>query len=537
VAPLVVLTGFMGSGKSSVGARVAARLGLPFVDLDEEFVRAAGISIEEFFAVHGETAFRERELTLLAEAVAGHKAESGSVIALGGGALTDPRAKALVRGRGGVVFLDIDAPEAWARVRGTGRPLARDRESFDGLLERRRKTYEEVADWVFPVGGRDLEAVAADVCDAVQAGGPAWQRSWGRRLAGTERESLVVGGEGALTSMQMYAARVREKGGRFFIVTDRNVMRRWGDRVSVALGGVGSEAVRIMEPGETSKSVDSLARCWDWLAERGARRDDVVVALGGGVVGDLAGFAAATYRRGVTLWQIPTSLLAQVDSSIGGKNAVDLSAGKNLVGTFYQPDLVVIDPETLTTLPGPEFTGGLGEVVKHALLRSADGLAGLETAVPAILGRQPPVMSGLVKGDVSYKASIVARDEHDRGERAVLNLGHTTAHALEVVLGYGVIHHGQAVALGLLASLAVSELVLGLDPEVRRRTTMLLGHLGLRTSIRLPSVDLLLAAARHDKKVRSDTSGFVGLRALGVPVPGVDVSPEVLVKGWEVIGE
>ncbi len=344
-----------------------------------------------------------------------------------------------------------------------------------------------------------------------------------------------MGGEEALSCLTPRAATAHAAGCRLFVISDKNVIRSWGNTVSSLLGDLPGDGVFVVEPGEVSKSVITVERCWDWLADRGARRDDVVVALGGGVVGDLAGFAAATYQRGVSLWQVPTTLLAQVDSSVGGKTAIDLGAGKNLVGAFYQPDLVVIDPLTLTTLGEQDYAGGLGEVVKHALLMSPEGLAGLEADAPRIVERDLATVSRIVKESIGYKASVVQDDEKERGKRAVLNLGHTVAHAIEVVEGFGSVAHGQAVALGLLVALALSEELLGLESAVRERTCRLLTAFGLSTTIDLPPVELLLAATGRDKKVRAGTSGFVGLRAPGDPVWGLDASREELTRALQVI--
>jgi 3-dehydroquinate synthase len=259
--------------------------------------------------------------------------------------------------------------------------------------------------------------------------------------------------------------------------------------------------------------------------------------LGGGVVGDLAGFVAATYHRGVSLWQIPTSLIGQVDSSVGGKTAINLEEGKNLVGAFYQPDLVVIDPTVLSTLPLAEYVGALGEVVKHAVLASEDDLEWLERNSVLVRERDTTTLSELVKRNVWFKAGVVEEDEREGGRRAMLNLGHTTAHALETAMGYGRLNHGQAVALGILVSMAVSEELLGLDRTVRERTTSLMRVLGLEVTAELPPAGVVVRATMRDKKVKSGSSGNVGLRAPGAPVWGMDVSPEVLGRALEVISQ
>jgi shikimate kinase / 3-dehydroquinate synthase len=535
VAPFVILTGFMGCGKSSIGGRVAELLDWEFVDLDEVLVSAEGKPIADFFAEHGEPAFRRRECELLGEMLERACPAQGCVVALGGGTLESPRARELVTAQGGVVYLEIEAHQAWQRARDTGRPLAADEETFHALLARRRAVYEEAADWVLPVEHLTVEDLSREIVNLVRTAGDTWTTLWGRWLRATQRGSLVTGGVGALSTLAVRAKLLREEGRRLFIITDRNVAAAWGQRVAALVDlSVETDAL-VIEAGEASKSLKNLGLCWNWLADRKARRDDVVVALGGGVVGDLAGFAAATYQRGVELWQVPTTLLAQVDSSVGGKTAIDLAAGKNLVGAFYQPDLVIADPCTLTTLSETDFQGGLGEVVKHALLVSPDGLARLEAAAPALAARDLSTIAAVVKESVDFKAGIVQQDEKEQGVRAVLNLGHTVGHAIEVVEGYGNISHGAAVALGLQVALAFSEDFLGLDPTVRERVVRLCGVLGLPTHLRLPPVGRLLDAAGRDKKVRAGSSGFVALRALGDPVWGVNVSPDQLARSLEVI--
>jgi shikimate kinase/3-dehydroquinate synthase len=535
VAKLVTLSGFMGSGKSAVGAAVAARLDWEFVDLDEAVVKATGRPISDLFATIGEQAFRAEECRSLEEALGDESRTRSLVLSLGGGTLTSEEAERLVHDRGGLVFLDVDVDVAWGRSHGTGRPLAQSREAFASLYMARRENYERMADWIIPVGARTVEQIASDIGEIVQGTGAHWQALWGRRLGCTERESLIVGGKGALSFLEGRAGAVASGGGRLFVITDENLQRAWAPAVAEAVGAGIDIATLIVEPGEASKSHASLGRCWEWLAREGARRDDVVVALGGGVVGDLAGFAAATYQRGVRLWQIPTSLLAQVDSSVGGKTAVNLAAGKNLVGAFYQPDLVVVDVTTLSTLPERDYQGGLGEVVKHALLISPDAFARLECDADAVAKRDVDVLQAVVRADIAYKAGVVQRDEREGGVRAVLNLGHTTAHALEVTVGYGRISHGQAVALGLLVALAVSEELLGLDPGIRQRTLSLLLALGLRTAITLPSAEELWAATSRDKKARAGSTGFVGLRAPGEPVWGLNVPRDLYTRALEVI--
>jgi shikimate kinase/3-dehydroquinate synthase len=536
VAPFLALTGFMGSGKTTVGKRVADLMGWRFVDLDHEIVRTGGISIEDLFATKGEGAFRALEGQILANLVSNRPDDNGLVLALGGGTLENNDALAQLSDRGEVVYLEASAADAWTRAKDSGRPLARDRREFENLLVRRQPRYEDAADWVFPVGRRTVDELSQDIVETVRIAGAQRSGLWGRRTVSTGRPSLIMGGKGSLSCLQRLAATESQKRSRLFVFTDENVMRLWGDAVFSLIAEASAESAPLVLPsGETTKDVRFLERCWDWLAERGARRDDTVVALGGGVVGDIVGLCASTYHRGISLWQIPTSLLAQVDSSIGGKTAINLKAGKNLAGTFYQPDVVLIDPTTLSTLPDHEYKSGLGEVVKYGLLHSEAFFARLEEEVDAVLTRDPLVMSRLAKICVGYKARVVEDDELDRGRRAVLNLGHTVAHALEVTSGYGAISHGRAVALGTLVSLAVSERLLGLDRSVRERARALMARFALPTG--LPSADVaeVLHAVSRDKKAVAGSSGFVGLRAIGEPVWGLDVPASLLGECMEVI--
>jgi shikimate kinase/3-dehydroquinate synthase len=521
VAPLLALTGFMGSGKSAVGAAVAQGLGWRFMDLDQEVERALGMDIADYFASEGEGPFRAKESEIL-EGLLNSVRGQGHIVALGGGTLEKSENLRRVKRAGRVVLLHVSAEEAWARVVGSARPLAQDEAVFGDLWRRRLATYEGAADWIVPTVGRQVDEIASEVMELVEYCGSALQSFWVRSLAKTSRSSSIVGGPDALQFLGAKAQQARGSGSRLHVLTDANVMKAWGERALTVLGDLDGDGVCVLPAGEKSKSASVLERCWDWLAGRKALREDVVVALGGGVVGDLAGLVAATYHRGMGLWQVPTSLLAQVDSSVGGKTAINLSVGKNLVGAFYPGDLVVIDPDTLATLPEREYLGALGEVVKHALLDSEEAFDLLERQVDGIRGRDAAVMSDLLKRNVWFKASVVEEDERESGRRAMLNLGHTTAHALESTMGYGHMNHGQAVALGLLVALSASERVLGLDRAVRERTEALLGAFGLETSVALPAVSLILAAAGRDKKVKSGTIGFVGLRSLGHPEWGLD---------------
>jgi len=534
VAPLIALSGFMGSGKSTVGSVLAKQLALPFLDLDVALEAKLGMDIASYFQEKGESAFRAMELEAVADVLAG-ETKDGLVLALGGGTLDDPRSRASISERFVVANLRVGADEAWERVAQSDRPLARDKASFAELAALRERIYEDSADWVVATEQRDVDDIVSDLQMLVSDGCHKPPRRWARRLGGTTRESIVIGGIDALDLVTRRVGGLVEHGGSLRVFTDENVLESQGDVLIEKLGVDRDRDLFVMPPGEKSKSASQLQRCWEWLAERKTTRDDVVVAFGGGVVGDLAGFAAATYHRGIGLWQVPTSLLAQVDSSVGGKTAINLTSGKNLVGAFHQPDLVLVDPSTLLTLSEVEFVGAFGEIIKHALLDSEESLASLEASVAEIVRREAEALSLLVKRNIWYKASVVEEDEKEAGKRAVLNLGHTTAHALERALGYGAMSHGRAVALGLLVALRVSEEMLGLSSDVRVRTRAVMEKVGLDTSVRVPDMEVVMAATALDKKQRSGSSGFVGLSDIGVPVWGVDVPTELLKTALGVI--
>jgi len=285
--------------------------------------------------------------------------------------------------------------------------------------------------------------------------------------------------------------------------------------------------------GERSKSLATLERVLEFMAESDLDRGSCLVGLGGGVVGDLAGLAASLYMRGIAVVQAPTTLLAQVDASVGGKNGVDLAAGKNLAGTFHQPAAVIADVHVLSTLPEIEFRSGLGEVVKSALIEGETALAALERSSPKVLARDPDALEEVVARCVGLKAAIVARDPRESGERKVLNLGHTFAHAIERASGYGAVPHGAAVAAGISLALRASrESGLLEDPALPARIERLLQALGLPRDLaalrsmhpEVPDAGRIARAMRHDKKGVAGVPRFVLPRAAGRIEVGVEIA-------------
>jgi shikimate kinase / 3-dehydroquinate synthase len=470
--PGVALGGFMGAGKTTVGRALAERLGLPFVDTDAVVAARHG-PIPDQIARDGEAAFRAREAAVVRELAAGPP----RVVALGGGILADPDLAAQLSE--GFLRVLLDVPLAVARDR-VGR--AADRPLWDGAVAERfagrEPHYRAHADGIVPADG-PVEAVVERVA--------AWWRRSARVRVALGPRSYPVEIRPDLTGL---GAAVRRTTGaaRAVLVTEERVSPHWAAACIDAL----APAVAVGEPvvlpaGEAHKSLETWSRCVDALLRRGVDRRTPVVALGGGVLGDVAGFAAATTLRGLPLVQVPTTLLAMVDSSVGGKTAVDHPLGKNLVGAFHQPALVWAALETLSTLPDRDRRAGLGEVVKTALLGDAALFAHLEAHAGPVGRGEPEALAPVLARCAALKAEVVARDEREAGWRAILNLGHTLGHALEAALGFGALHHGEAVGIGLVAEARFGVARGWTAPGVPDRVAALLEALGLPT--RWPAVD------------------------------------------------
>jgi shikimate kinase/3-dehydroquinate synthase len=454
----VVLVGFMGAGKTTVGAEVARRLGRPFYDIDEEIEAAHG-AIWDLFAQQGEPAFREIEARFARDRCA---APEPSVIALGGGAV---ETRGLLDDLDVVtVHLDVDVDTAWQRVKRSRRPLAQDEAEFRRRYDARAPLYKAVAG-----------ATARDAADVVlAAAGVHVERGAIHRLHD------LVPGDGPVA-----------------LASDTHVAGIHGMDAQLALGAR-LAATHELPPGETAKQLPALDRLWQDLR---LDRSGTLAALGGGTTTDAAGFAAATYLRGIEWTPVPTTLVAQVDAAIGGKTAIDLPQGKNLVGAFHWPARTVIDPALLETLPPEQRREGMAEVVKTSLLAGEP------------LHELPD--DELVRRTAAFKAAVCLRDPHDHADRKMLNLGHTFAHALETAAGYEGLTHGRAVALGLLAALRLS----GRDTKLVEET--------LRPERVKVDLETAWTAMQRDKKT---VGGELRLVLLGddgpridVPVPAEDV--------------
>ena len=490
LGPALVFAGFMGAGKSSAARAVAAELGVQALDSDHELERELGEPIESWFDRNGEAAFRATEEEVVLRLL---ERPDLRVLALGGGSLASERVQEALR-RHIVVYLDVDTDSAWRRASG-GRPLARDRGRFGQLHDERRPLYEELADAWLPAADRSTPRAALPALAALARAHRRPKLLWATARSG---EYPVFFGHGLVAGGFFHPS-----DGRRFVVTDRNVAQ------SHPYAGDWQEVIPAGEQAKTPAQVEAVLRA---MARAGVTRADLLAAVGGGVVGDLSGFAAATYQRGIRWVGVPTTLVAQVDSAFGGKTGVDLPEGKNYMGVYHQPSAVVVDPDALTTLPQSEAAAGYAEVVKTALIAGG--------RLWARVRRGGEVDDETIIGCIQTKLAVVAEDERDAGRRQVLNLGHTIAHAIESATDYRRYRHGEAVALGLLGALRLSE-----RPQLRDEVERLLAARGLPTKLDGIRPDQVVPFLERDKKRLGERVPFVLVDQPGVVTPGNEVDP------------
>lgn len=536
----IFLIGPAGGGKTTVGARLATRLGWAFLDLDEVIERTAGRGVTEIFALDGEAAFRALERDALVRAAKGARV----VIATGGGIGERPENRALLHARGWSVALLVAPETAWRRIAdeaktrgvaiGALRPLLAGDDPLGRLraLDARRRPWYERADEFLVADDAAPEVLAARIVAGLAVrgllapDGAAPQHRRVRTSVGGDYEAVIAWG-----GLAELGERLRAMGlpPRLHVVADATVAGLYEPPLMASLlrAGFAPQVFRV-PPGEGSKSRAQLDAIHDWLAERRAERTEAVLALGGGVVGDLAGFAAATYLRGVPLVLVPTSLLAQVDASIGGKVAIDHPRGKNLIGAFYPPRLVLADPAALLTLDPRQRAEGWAEAIKHGVALDGAYFERLERDADALLALLPAPLSRAVAASVALKAAVVEGDEREGegGQRALLNYGHTIGHAIEAVTGYAGWLHGEAIAVGMAVAARLGRRLGVTPPELVARQEALLARFGLPIRADGLSAAALLRAALWDKKVRGGRIRWVLPSALGSAALRTDVADE-----------
>lgn len=557
IAQPVFLIGFMAVGKTSVGQRAAQIAGLPFVDLDARIADRAGYTIAEIFARRGEDEFRALEAQALRQVAAGPPA----IVATGGGAACHGDNLSVMRERGLVIALSATLETIRARIAaphstepqsdGATRPLFarplfdRPPAEVEALYRSRQSFYRQAHAWVV-TDERTVSDVATRVLAIAECA-----RSLGSRLpadqvlarttfvgAGERPYPIVVAADALESAGAICRATLPGSCHTLALLSDDNVAPLYAERVQQSLSAAGFAVTRAVIPaGEQSKSLGQFGALCETLAPQLDRRS-AIVALGGGVVGDLAGLVAATLFRGIACVQIPTSLLAMTDSAIGGKTGINLTHGKNLVGAFWQPRAVIADPTVLSTLPGRELRAAFGELLKYGLLAGEPLFTDIEELAPAIAdgtatgARTLPHLTRVIARCAADKALIVTRDEREQtGERALLNLGHTVGHAIEAAGEYRTLLHGEAVALGLIAACRISA-QLELEPaglasdeasddsgarvrDLQARVTAILARARLSTDLQPWMRSEVLERVRVDKKRTGRTIGFIAVLAPG----------------------
>lgn len=537
----IFVTGFSGSGKTTVGRVVARRLGWRFVDNDEEIVREAGMSIEAIFADMRESHFRELERQCLTVLCQGDQ----QVVSTGGGIVTDEANRKLMERNGVIVFLEARPETIYERLvqqrsEGDGPvvrpmltspdPLARIRE-----LKAERQAGYALAHWTVHTDQLSPEEVAQEVV----RGWETLKRHARRTDAGEDDLAAVVRTSSGDYPVWVGWGTINELGERVkstitpstaYIVSDEGVYRQ-ARRAQIAMEASGIPThVFFIPPGESSKTLDTAQQLYTWLADRKAERGHLVLAVGGGVVGDLAGFVAATYLRGMPFAQVPTSLLAMMDAAVGGKVAVDLPQGKNLVGSFYQPKLVLADVEALQSLPKRELTSGWAEAIKHGLIMDEGLLTTFEEQRDPILALERHAATDVIRRSVAIKARVVSQDEKEtEGIRVLLNYGHTIGHAIEAATDYSSFLHGEAVSVGMMGAAYIGQAMGMMSAEDVERQRVLLEGFGLPMSYG-GDVDIAAVseAMQSDKKTAGKAIRWVLLDGISQAVTRSDVPDDIV---------
>jgi len=561
----IVITGFSGTGKSLVAREIAGQLAWDFIDTDNEIVSLAKKPIAEIFSSDGEEKFRKLER----EAVKRASRQSQRVIAIGGGAIVDPQNRSRLARNGFIVCLEARPETIYQRLfqeesHGSEiRPLLEGDNPLEHIrrLKARRQPYYDDVDLVINTDDLSIGEVAKEVVKGwrllrfgrndkgksrndtppVIARSAATKQSHAPpglprlRLAMTEKakagndvaEDVACWVETATQRYPIFVGygslgRLGEKLKKVsssrvaIVISDGNVSRLYGDRVQEILESAGFAVDSfVVPPGEESKSINTAIDIYNFLIKKRVERDDLLIALGGGMIGDLAGFVAATYLRGIPWVQVPTSLVAMVDASIGGKVAVNHHEGKNLIGAFYQPNFVLADTQTLATLPKRELTSGWAEVVKYGMILDKEFFEFLESSAGRLIKLEPDVVSKAIIRSASLKAQVVSQDEKERGQRIILNYGHTIAHGLEAATRYSHFLHGEAVAIGMMGAAKLSQKSGILDTNVVKRQQSLLQKFGLPTSFSSTDLAEIAEAMEVDKKTRAKKIRWVLLEDIG----------------------
>jgi 3-dehydroquinate synthase len=531
VSGTIILVGMMGAGKTTVGKLLAKQLCKTFIDSDEEIQRRTGVTIPHIFDVEGEAGFRTRESGVIQELLK----QDNIILATGGGAIISAQNRAVMRQNGLVVYLKSSVHDLWQRTRHDhNRPLLQTenpRARLQELHDQRDPLYMEAADVIIHTGKQSVQILLERLQKKLEelkqmTTSEITMQTLNVGLA--ERSYPIHIGSGLLGRMELLLLHIPQK--RTVIVSNTTVAPLYLQQLTEGLRSSGVEVQSIILPdGEQYKSGESLNTIYDALLSARSERGTPLIALGGGVIGDITGYAAATYLRGVPYIQIPTTLLSQVDSSVGGKTGVNHPLGKNMIGAFYQPRVVLADTTTLDTLPDKELRAGMAEVIKYGLIRDLPFLEWLEVNMDKLLARDTAALQYAIARSCQNKAEVVSADERESGERALLNLGHTFGHAIENGMGYGVWLHGEAVAAGTIMAADLSQRLGWLNEQDVARVRNIFERAGLPVISPKLGTDKYMQLMGLDKKVEGGKIRFVLLKSLGHGVI-TDAVPQALLE-------
>lgn len=534
----IILIGMMGAGKTTIGRALASHLDKEFVDSDHEIQKRTGVKIPVIFEIEGEAGFRKRESEVLAELAE----RKNIVLATGGGAVLNPENREILRRSGIVIYLRASVGDLYRRTQhDKNRPLLQTQNLYARLSElytQRDTLYRETAHVIIDSGKQGVrflvdklinKLLSSDFTAITQDNqSTAMQTITVDFTPSLDKRSYPIHiGYGILQQVDLIVSCLPQK--RVAIVSNTTIAPLYLDKLRAALEARGVASIPIILPdGEVHKNWETLNLIFDALLKNHCERKTAILALGGGVVGDLTGFAAATYLRGVPFIQIPTTLLAQVDSSVGGKTGINHPLGKNMIGAFYQPRMVLTDSATLNTLPDRELRAGIAEIIKYGLIRDPAFFEWLEQNMHRLLARDPVTLNEAIQRSCENKAEIVASDEQEKGVRALLNLGHTFGHAIENGMGYGVWLHGEAVAAGIVLAAELSRRMKFISEADVSRIRKIFVQAGLPVDAPKMPVDKYLQLMMLDKKVEAGKTRFIVLNRIGEAVMRSDIPPAIL---------
>lgn len=534
----IILVGMMGAGKTTIGKSLARYTGKQFFDSDHEIQERTGVKIPVIFEIEGESGFRKRESQILRRLVR----KTDIVLATGGGAILSKDNRRFLKQSGIVVYLRATVNDLYCRTRhDKNRPLLQTKDLRAKLTElyaQRDQFYRETAHIIIDTGKQNISSLIRELIDrliAFDSGQPIDKEHTMRTLSvefsasAEKRNYPIYIGNGILARAELIVSCLQQK--RVAIVSNNTVAPLYLDKLSTALEKNGVQTIPIIiADGEAYKNWETLNVIYDALLKKHCERNTTILALGGGVVGDLTGFAAATYLRGVPFIQIPTTLLAQVDSSVGGKTGINHALGKNMIGAFYQPRMVLADSATLDTLPDRELRAGLAEIIKYGLIRDPVFFEWLEQNMQRLLTRDPVTLIEAIQRSCENKAEIVAADERESGVRALLNLGHTFGHAIENGMGYGVWLHGEAVAAGTVLAAELSRRMKLMPEADVMRIRRIFRQAGLPVEAPRMAPEKYLELMSLDKKVSAGKTRFIVLNRIGEAVMRADIAPRLIVE-------